>query len=131
MTTIQEGLVAYIQAEVPAAGKAYPLEIPQDAGDCAWAFQVIDDDQLLSHGGGTGFHKARIQIDLVVKPTATQGAYEIASGIAQQMRAKLDGFRGTMGGVQVHYCKTTQSDDWAELHKLPAINFDVLINYKL
>ncbi len=131
MTTLREGLVAYLQAQVPGAGMAYPLEIPQDAGYPAWAYQVIDDDQLLSHGGGTGFCKARVQIDLVVQKTASQGAYAIAVGLATQMRTKLDGFRGSMAGLDVHYCKTTQSDDWAELHKLPSISFDVLINYKL
>jgi len=130
MATIQEGLVAYLEAQVPTAGKAFPQEIPQDEDYPAWAYTLIDDEQLLGHGGGTGFHKARIQIDLVVEATDSAGPYETAQGIAQSMRTKLDGYKGTMGTVQVEFCKTTQSDDWAELHNLPTASFDVLINYK-
>lgn len=130
MTTIQEGLVAYLEAQVPTAGKGYPQEIPQDAGYPAWAYELIDDEQIIGHGGGTGLHKARIQIDLVVQATESSGAYANAAGLAQLIRGELDGFKGSMGGVQVEYCKTTQSDDWAELHDLPTASFDVMINYK-
>ena len=131
MTAIQQGLVAYLEAQVTDAGKAYPLEVPQDASYPAWTYQVIDDDQLLAHSGGTGFCKARIQIDLMAQETASLSAYANVAGIAAQMRTKLDGFKGAMGGVTVEYCKTTQSDDWAELHNLPSVRFDVMINYKL
>lgn len=130
MTTIQEGLVSYIEAQVPTAGKAYPQEIPQDADYPAWAYEVIDSEQVLGHGGGTGFYKARIQIDLVVEASELVGAYAAAAGLAALLRAALDGYKGSMGGVQVEYCKTTQSDDWAELHNLPTASFDVMINYK-
>lgn len=130
MSTIQEGLVTYLEAQVPTAGKAYPLEVPQDASYPAWSYQVIDDEQVLSHGGAIAYHKARIQIDIIVQGTASVGAYAKASGLAGLMRTALDGYKGNMGTVPVKFCKTMQSDDWAELHNLPAEKIDVLIHYK-
>jgi hypothetical protein len=130
MTTVQEGIKGYLETQVPEAGKGYPIQVPQDAEYPAWAYQVIDDDQLLSHGGGTGFFKARIQIDLLAKETNGLSAYGNASAVALLIRNKLDGFKGTMNGVQVEYCKTMLSDNWAELHNLPTVSFDVMINYK-
>jgi hypothetical protein len=131
MTTIVQGLKAYLEAQVTGIGNAYPVEVPQDASYPAWSYQLIDDDQELSHAGGTGFCKARIQIDIMAKETASQSAYGIAQGLAKSVRTKLDGFKGNMNGVQVEYCKTTPSDDWADLHNLPVASFDVMINYIL
>ena len=130
MTTMVEGLKAYIEAQVPTAGKGYPYEVPQDADYPAWSYQAIDDDQLLAHSGGTGFYTARLQLDFMAKETVTESDYAIIKTIAASVRTKLDGFRGNMNGVQIEYCKTTQSDDWADIHKLPVQRFDVTINYK-
>ncbi|HEY6072455.1 MAG TPA: hypothetical protein VIV15_03455 [Anaerolineales bacterium] len=130
MTVVQAGLKAYIEAQVPGAGKSYPFQVPQDADYPAWSYQVVDDEQLLSHAGGTGFYKARIQIDLNAKETASASAYGNASAIATQIRQKLDGFKGNMNGVQVKYCKTMLSDDFADQKQLPTVRLDVLINYR-
>lgn len=129
MATIQEGLVAYLEAQVPSAGKGYPLEVPQDASYPAWSYQVIDDEQVISHGGAIRYHKARIQIDIIVQGSASVGAYAKASELAGLMRTALDGYKGNMGAVPVRYCKTMQSDDWAELHNLPAERLDVIVHY--
>jgi hypothetical protein len=129
--TIQEGLIAYLEAQISTAGKSYPIQVPQDGPYPAWAYQVIDDDQMLSHGGGTNYCKARIQIDLMAKETVNLSAYAVAQGLAGLMRKKLDGYKGLMGTVQVEYCKTSLSDDWADLHQLPIASFDVTIHYIL
>lgn len=130
MSLIQQGLVAYLEAQVPDAGKAYPLVIPQDAEYPAWTYQVIDDNQQIAHGGGTGFYMARIQIDVMDDETACLSAYGNAAVLASAMKNKLDGFSGSMGSVQVDFCKTTSSDDYADLHELPSVRFDVMINYR-
>lgn len=130
MSSIQEGLVAYLEAQVPSAGKGYPLEVPQDASYPAWSYQVIDDEQVISHGGRIKYFKARIQIDILVQGSASIGAYAKAAGLAASMRAVLDGYKGNMGTVPVKYCKTMLSDDWAELHNLPAERLDVMVHYK-
>lgn len=131
MSVLEEGLVAYVEAQVAAAGKGYPIEVPQDATFPAWAYTLIDDDQLLHHQGGTGFYSARIQIDLMAQETGGDSDYAILKGLASDMRTALDGFKGSWSGVQIKYCKTTLSDDWADIHRLPVQRFDVRINYKL
>lgn len=127
---IQECLVAYLAAQVPSAGKGYPVEVPQDAAYPSWTYQVIDDEELIAHDGATGFFKARIQIDVMAEETASLDAYGNSATIAAAMRAKLNGFKGLMGTVAVKFCKTVISDDFADLHQLPSVRFDVLINYR-
>jgi hypothetical protein len=129
MTTLVEGLKSYLETQVTAIGKGYPVEVPQDAAYPAWSFQVIDDDQVLSHSGGTGYSKARVQVDIMAKETESLSGYGVAQGLARSVRSALDGFKGTMGGVQIEYCKTTLSDDWADIHNLPVASVDVMVHY--
>lgn len=129
MATIEEGLKTFIEAQVTAAGKGYPIEVPLDAVFPAWAYTVVSDDELLSHGGRTGFATARIQCDFLAKETGASTDYAIIKSIATAVRNKLDAFQGSMGGVTVDYCKTELSDDWADLHKLPVQRFDVMLKY--
>jgi hypothetical protein len=132
MTVLEEGVKAYIEAQVTAAGNGYPYEVPEDADFPAWSYQTINDEQMLAHDRATGFYQARMQLTFMAKETASQSDYAIIKGIAATARAALDGYKGTMGSaVYVKYCKTTLSDDWADIHKLPVQRFDVDINYKL
>lgn len=131
MSVLEEGIKAYIEAQVTAAGYGYPIEVPVDASFPAWSFQTIEDEQLLRHGGGTGFYEARVQLTFMAKETASYSDYAIIKSIAATARAALDGYKGDMGSVHVKYCKTSLSDDWAEVHKLPVQRFDVQINYRL
>ena len=121
--SIEASLLAKIQADVPSAGKGYPLDVPQDAAP-AWAYQTIDDEPVLAHNGPINFRKARVQITLIAVD------YSTAKTLSTAVRTALDGFKGVMYGTQVEYCKTTISDDWADLHKLPVARLDVMINYK-
>lgn len=130
MASIEEGLKAYLEVQVTAAGKGFPIEVPQDEALPAWAYQTVDDIGDLAHNGRTGFVRARIQIEVTAQETATQSAYGAAKGIAEEMRQALDGFKGDMNGVQVDFCHTTLSDDWADLRKLPQQKFDVIIHYQ-
>lgn len=129
MPTIEAGLKSYIETTVTAAGKGYPYEVPLDAAYPAWAYQTISDNEVLSHGGRTGFAKARIQLDFIARETASKTDYAIIKEIADAARNALDGFKGSLGGVTVDYCKVEINDDWAEVHKLPVQRFDVIVNY--
>ena len=131
MTVLEDALVAYIEAQVTAAGNGYPHEVPEDADFPAWSYKTIDDDQLLSHAGGTGFYTARMQLEFMAEESASESDYAIIKGIASTARSVLDGYKGSWGTVQVKFCKTRLSDEWADLHKLPVQRFDVDINYKL
>ncbi len=128
---IETDLLSFIQANVTAAGNGYPIEVPQDAALPSWAYQLIDDQQILAHNGGTDFHEANIQITMIAPETSVLSAYLNAKNIAQSMRNALDGYKGAWSSTRVDYCKTIQSDEWADLHKLPAIKFDITIHYIL
>ncbi len=130
MTTLEQAFKAFLEAQVPTAGKSYPIEIPQDAAMPAWSYTVIDDEQVLSHKGGTGFYKARIQIDLMAAEGGGKSDYENAKNLANAMLAALDGYQGPMSDRQVDYCHATKSDDWADIHQLPIQRLDVRINYR-
>lgn len=128
---IEIDLLTFIETQVAAAGYGYPIEVPEDATLPSWAYQLIDDQQVLAHNGGTHFHEANIQITMIAPETSTLSAYLNAKNIAQSVRNALDGYKGTWTSTRVDYCKTVQSDEWADLHKLPAIKFDVTIHYVL
>lgn len=129
MSSISEAIKIYLETQVPTAGESYPLEVPQDA--TGWSYFVVTDEQVLAHDRPTNFYKARVQIDLIAAPTMAQSAYFVALGLRKQMRDKLDGYKGAMGTVQVEYCKTEISDEWADVRESPSTRFDILINYKL
>lgn len=131
MTVLEEGLKAYIETQVTTAGKGFPGDVPIDETVPAWAYSVIDDEQLLAHDGGTGFYSARVQLDFHAKEAGGKSDYQNAKEIAALARTKLDGFKGDWSGVKVKYCKTTLNDEWADINKLPVQRFDVTINYKL
>ncbi len=130
MATIEEAIVAAIEANVPTAGKGYPIEIPSDAAFPAWSYQVIDRDQLLAHSGSTGLFDCRIQIDIVAKGTASKSDYQITREIASAIRTFFDGYVGTLSGREIKYCKIMDQDGWADTHQLPTASLDVKIKFR-
>ena len=132
MTVLEEGVKAYIEAQVTAAGKGYPIEVPVDADFPAWSFETLSDEQQLSHQGAMGYYQARLELLFMAQETASVSAYGVVKGIAASVRAKLDGYKGMMGSaVSVKFCRTTLDDEWADIHKLPVQRFDVVIHYRL
>jgi hypothetical protein len=124
---IEEGLVIFIEAQVPSAGKGYPLVVPQDLS--GWAYQRIPNQgQQLAHGGKTGFVRGRFQI------TVTGGGetpYADAKVKANAIENAMHGYKGLMGTVPVDYCNVRSiDDDWAEAQKLPVQRLDLQINYR-
>jgi hypothetical protein len=132
MTVLEEGIKAYIEAQVASAGKGYPIEVPVDADFPAWAYETVSDEQVLAHSGATGYYKARMQLSFMDDESAVSSDYALVKAIAAAVRAKLDGYKGTMGStVYVKYCQSTLNDEWADTHKLPVQRFDVIIHYRL
>jgi len=131
MATIEEGLKAYIETNVTAAGNGYPVSVPVDADFPAWCYTVISDrEELLHSGGRSGFAVARVQCDFMAKEDADDSDYEKIKAIATTARNALDGYAGTMSTVTVYKCEVELNDDWAEIHKLPVQRFDVVLQYK-
>ena len=132
MTVLEDALKSYVETQVTAAGKGYPIEVPEDADFPAFAYETVSDEQELSHGGGIGFYKARVQLSFMDDESATKSDYALVKEIAAAVRAALDGYKGTLSGtVKAKYVRCTLSDEWADIHKLPVQRFDVIIHYKL
>lgn len=131
MATIEEGLKAFIEANVAAAGNGYPVSVPVDASFPAWSYTVISDKEDLLHSGGrSGFAKARIQCDFMDREDADESDYEKIKTIATTARNVLDGYIGTMGSVTVFKAEVELNDEWADVHRLPVQRFDVFLHYK-
>lgn len=124
MATIEEGLLAYIEANIPSAGKGYPLDVPQDAAYPAFAYQVISETKIMAHDGPLKLRKTRIQITFIA------ATYAAAKSASNELAARLDGFKGWMLDRSVQYCETETSDDWADIHQLPVAKLDVKLNYQ-
>lgn len=131
MATIEEGLKAFVEAQVGAAGNGYPVQVPVDAAFPAWSYTVVSDQEtLVASGGRSGFAKARIQCDFLAKEDGTDSDYKNIKDIATAVRDALDGYIGMMGSVTVYKCEVELNDDWADIHKLPVQRFDVMVQYK-
>lgn len=128
--TIEEALKAFIEANVPSAGPGYPLQAPGDAALPAWSYQTVDDPQQIAHDGATGFHMARVQVEFMATAGGGRTDYANAKLIQAAATAALDGYRGAMSDRQVDYCHVLPSDDWADIHQLPAVRLDIRINYR-
>lgn len=122
-TTIETALASFVESV--SGLKLYPILVPQNATLPAISYQVIRDDQVLYHGSQSNFYKAQIQLSVVC------ANYEQAVNLRNVLRNALDGYTGNMAGIkQVFRCSTSMSDDWAELHELPAARLDVSISYR-
>lgn len=127
--TLLTGLVSWMATNVPSAGNAYPMEVPQ--GISGWSYYVVSDNQLIGHGGAQNFFTARIQVDLQYSVTGSASAYTATKTVADAMRAALDGYKGAMGSATVEFCKTEITDDWAPTAEAPSVRFDIVLNYKI
>lgn len=127
MADIEAGLVTYIEAQVPTAGKGYPLVVPQDL--TGWAYQMLPaKGEDLAHDGPTGFFRGRFQITL---EGSGETPYADAKAKAKAIRQALHGYKGLMGSVPVEFCYANAiEDDRAEALKLPVQRLDVKINYR-
>jgi hypothetical protein len=125
MATVEAGLKAFIEASAASvSGPGYPMQVPQKVGYPAWAYEVINDLATIAHSGRVVLRKATIQITLVCK------TYADVSQARTTLQGLLDGYKGDLGGVAAQFCKTTVSDNWADIHQLPVARLDVTIVYK-
>lgn len=125
MASIEEGLKQFVETVCPAAGKGYPEQVPQDAALPSFAYQTTSDDATLAHDRSVQQRKASIAVMFIC------ATYAASKAAANTLKGFLDGYRGYMGSALVDFCKTTSSDDWAEIHQLPVARLDVTIRYRL
>jgi hypothetical protein len=87
------GLAALVSTRI------YPLKAPQDATYPLVVYQQISGPRVHSHSGGSGLASPRFQF------TSWATSLNSAKGVANQVRAALNGYNGTMGSdVDVQAC---------------------------
>lgn len=111
----------FIEQGTPEAGKGYPLRVPQDAKLPSFSYQLIRQEKTLAHNGRVVLERASVQVNTHGKD------YGQAKSVQRILEAKLDGYRGMMGGVDVQFCKTSVSDDWGDAQQMPVVSFEVTL----
>ena len=99
MTTLMEGMVVHLMGDTGVTGiigtRLYPMVVPQDAELPAAAYQQLSGPREHSHSGASGLVRARVQF------TCMGASYNAAKDVAEALRLSLDGFKGSMGNVDV------------------------------
>ncbi len=94
---IEEALVAHLLANAGViayvGNRIYPLVIPEGVELPAIAYQRISTPRESTHSGPSGLASPRFQFSCV------SGKYSEANGLVNAVRRALDGYKGTMGGV--------------------------------
>jgi len=104
--------------------RIYPLVAPQDAARPYLVYQRISTPRVRSHSGPSGLAHPRFQI------TGVAASYSAARGLANAVRAALDGYSGAMGsapGVQTAAFVDNENDGYSD--GIPAYIFrlDVIL----
>lgn len=96
---IEEGLVTFLKAQAPIAvlisGRVFPGVIPLGQPLPALTYQRISCARVRSFAGASGIASPRFQIDAWASTAKT------ARELAGHVRRALDGYRGSLGQVQV------------------------------
>lgn len=126
---LEEGIYAHLTDDAGVAAlvgtRIYPLQVPQDVTLPAVAYQRISGPRDHAHDGPTGLVRARVQF------SALGSTYLEAKTVTEALRAALDGFKGTMGTVEVQTVfLENERDEWAEAFRLPVVRQDVIFWYK-
>lgn len=99
---IEDGLYAHLIAYAGLAAligdRVYPLKAPQDAIYPLLNYQRISGPRVHSHNGPSGLAHPRFQL------TAWASSLIEAKLVVAQARAAVDGFKGTMGDVDINGC---------------------------
>lgn len=87
------GLTALVSTRI------YPDEMPQGCAKPAVVYQRIDTPREYTHDGPAHLAHPRFQFTAWALPSATASGSTTAKAVADQIRAALDGYTGTMGGA--------------------------------
>ena len=126
---IEEGLRSVLVTNVTlVGGRVFPTIRAQGSPYPSVVYQLISDPARYALDGPTGLVEARFQINSY---GLTYGAMK---AVARQVRAALDGFVGTMGGLPVSLVKyeggSDRYDQDGDLDGVHAHRADVMIQYR-
>ena len=122
----EEGLAYFMthdSAIIALIGDRYePLVVPQDKLRPAVAYRRITTPAEYSHDGPSKPDYPTIQL------TIEGRNYPEAKAVAQLIKNKLDGFRGTMGTLPVQACYINNLiDGYSSIQQTPVVRMDIEI----
>ena len=126
MAVLETGLYAYLAASTPitalVSDRIFPNAIPPAESYPCITFNRIGSEQPHYMLAAAAIQSARVQIDCWGRG---RGGYALASAIAEAIRDRCDGYRGTMGSVAIHCSHLSdQRDDY----EAPAEGSDIGIH---
>lgn len=96
---LEEALQAYVVADesisAVIASRMYPVFAPESAASPYLVYRVLSTQREYTMSGPTGTAQPTIKI------TCWADTYPAAKALARLVRSRLDGYRGTMGGISV------------------------------
>ncbi len=100
--TLEEAVVAYLVADTTLTAlvsqRIYPVQAPQATTVAYVTYERVTGNPFQDHGGSGGVGAlcwARLSF------SACAQTYTAAKAIVAEIRARLDGFRGTLSGVVI------------------------------
>lgn len=125
---MEEGLYSLLTGDAGVSAlvstRVYPLAVPQQVDLPAVAYQRISGPRLLAHDGPTGLAEARVQV------TCHAATYIAAKGLADAVRAAVDGYAGTTGGVEFERIGIeSEVDGYAETYERATVRLDLTVCY--
>lgn len=131
MTAVSAHLLAYAGLSALVATRVYVKEMPPSTSETPnimplVTFKLIDEPMITTHGNNN-IYNARIQVD------SWGGSYKSVDGVASQVHAALQGYRGAMSDqtVIVGGCfrksKRDNSNDEVSLYRIEQV---YVMNYK-
>lgn len=96
---IEEALFAYLQTKPDVTSivgnRVYPMLLPQGSEYPAIVYQRISGMRVRSHSGPSSLAYPRIQFSCWAQ------TYSDAKRLAERLRVSLDGYRGTVGDMNI------------------------------
>lgn len=97
MSLFIEDLFTFLSDSGTSAGnRVFPARIPQGQTLPAITYRLVSNPGEPTHSGPSSLRHPRFQLD------CWGNTYLEAAGLAEQVVGLLDGYRGLMGGTQVH-----------------------------
>lgn len=126
--TIEEAIFAYlsVQPSLSEVGdRIYPLGLPQTPTYPAITYRPASTTIPMAHDGPGDFISRRIQFDCYDPDYAT------VKRVSKALRRAINGFKGTMGEVQVHgVFYITEVEDFGDVAEVERVAVDFKFNYK-
>lgn len=100
---MDEALYSYLSTHAGLSAlvgtRIYPVKLPQNVSLPAVTYQKISGHRVHAMQTDPGYASPRFQISCWAVDSATESGYDIVKAVAEQARAALQDYRGTMGGA--------------------------------